>query len=465
MAVPTFIQTAYQNGGSRNNPTVTLGATPNADDVGIIKTYRESNSDEAISYTVNGGSYTPLHAISGTQGGPSTDIQFDVAIVRFNGSSAVVSANYTTSVYTEFSVAVIRGCKASGDPVDVEGTVAVPGSTGTDLVMTGVTTTGTDRLLVACYGSLGGANWTEPGGMTERVDVANQVIGLATESRASAGATGDRTATRTGGGSSTWHIGVLLALLPTSVDATMTAQVMTASAAAPSATSAVATTMSAQAMTASAAGPTASHMGLVIDILPSVLTLPLVELLATVIVGQVDATGTLLMPMISVDASVTVSSPATFNAAVMTASASAPSAAIAVGSSMQAQAMTASAASPSASPSVGSSMQAEPMQANAAFLDALMASGDSGVFTAELMTASALAPSASIMQTAGWLAAVMIANAAMPSAVLSGGSRLLAVVMTATALSPAAVMSTLGIVRPVGTWLTPARKSGAWVEA
>ena len=112
--------------------------------------------------------------------------------------AASESGNYTFTetgnTWGRGKIARISGCITTGDPFDVVGA----DSTGTDdtAEALGVTTTVAETLLL--YMSVNGdeLTYTVPAGMTERSDTIGTY--LATEDRASAGATGGRTGTLSG---------------------------------------------------------------------------------------------------------------------------------------------------------------------------------------------------------------------------------------------------------------------------
>lgn len=89
------------------------------------------------------------------------------------------------------AIIVLRGCLASGSPVDVYSNTAYTTS-NTTIRAASVTTTVANTMLVAAGGTYGVSDFTPPTGMTERLDVGSGgcEISMATVEQASTGASG-----------------------------------------------------------------------------------------------------------------------------------------------------------------------------------------------------------------------------------------------------------------------------------
>ncbi|MEX1254160.1 MAG: hypothetical protein WEE64_07455 [Dehalococcoidia bacterium] len=122
--------------------------------------------------------------------------------------------SFSASAYREALVIAVQGCVASGSPIDAEAATANSGQDDAP-VAPSVTTTVVDTLLVAvCTTADGGAAVWSPGssGMTERVDSVS--IAAYDVVQASAGATGSKMVSCTGGSNPEWHVCGAIALKP-----------------------------------------------------------------------------------------------------------------------------------------------------------------------------------------------------------------------------------------------------------
>jgi hypothetical protein len=211
MAAPSFRAAATASGASGTSVTVNKPSGTAENDVLIALVYIEDHIGSSI--TPPSG-WTQLRRSD--QSGPPPFDYSHVTYWKRAGASEPGSYqwSWTGTKYREAFIIAVQGCATSGDPIDVEA-ATVNGAQDDAPVAPSVTTTVADTLLLCIYTSADGGNavWA-PGssGLTERVDsVSMAAYDVAV---ASAGATGSKTVSCTGGINPEWHVGAAIALKP-----------------------------------------------------------------------------------------------------------------------------------------------------------------------------------------------------------------------------------------------------------
>ncbi len=212
MAAPSFRAAATASGATGSSVTVSKPAGTAENDILVALLYLEHGTA-----TITPPSGWALLRDSLQTGPPSFDYRH-VTFWKRAGASEPASYqwSFSASAYREAFIVAVQGCVTSGGPIDVE--AATVNSAQNDApVAPSVTTTVADTLLVCIYTTANGGNavWS-PGssGMTERVDSVSMAAYDVVQ--ASAGATGAKTVSCTGGGNPEWHVGAAIALKPPS---------------------------------------------------------------------------------------------------------------------------------------------------------------------------------------------------------------------------------------------------------
>lgn len=123
----------------------------------------------------------------------------DVFWHRASGSeSGTYDFSWTTGAWRSGVAVRLDGCRASGNPFEVDdGAASTGGVTSTSTPAVSVTTTGDNRLLVWVGWSWTSSTWTQPTGYTTRVsNMPFDTAFVATKVQAAAGATGSVTGTQ-----------------------------------------------------------------------------------------------------------------------------------------------------------------------------------------------------------------------------------------------------------------------------
>lgn len=140
MALPTFVALGV-HAGSLAAITPALPAGIQTDDILILAV--STNIGEAAGIdTANGGTYTEVGHAEGAVNAKRTTVFWS----RYNGTQTAPvttdSGNHQQGVFI-----AVRGCIASGDPVDVSSS-GFEDTADTTISVPGATTTGTDRFVV-----------------------------------------------------------------------------------------------------------------------------------------------------------------------------------------------------------------------------------------------------------------------------------------------------------------------------
>lgn len=201
MAAPAFRSDAEVTTATMTNITITKPTGTTTNDILIAQIYREVTTDAV---TLPGG-WALIAEIE-----PKADHQVTLAWLRAGGSEP---ANYTFSFANSYAgglIACYSGCVTSGNPWSATPTQN-SGTTGATLTFSSVTTVDADCLLIALGTAWEGGTQTPPSGFTETSDFPYAGYN-SYNTQASAGASGDKTATMSGG-SNSWTA-VLIPLKP-----------------------------------------------------------------------------------------------------------------------------------------------------------------------------------------------------------------------------------------------------------
>ncbi len=204
MAAPAF-RASNNAFADATSITVTKPAGTAADDILVVGLFVEQTS-----VITPASGFAEISDATGTQGGSSPPYKAHMFWKRAGGSEP---ADYTftkAGPAREMSIwmAAYSGAITSGDPVDVASFFASLTST-VSMKANSITTTVDDTMVIFFGTNFEFQRATPPGGMTEREDV--DAVYLADVAQASAGATGDKTATLA---SAQWNTGSLIALKP-----------------------------------------------------------------------------------------------------------------------------------------------------------------------------------------------------------------------------------------------------------
>jgi hypothetical protein len=222
VAAPSFRASASAGGASSSSVAVNKPSGTAQDDVLVALVYVE----HATATITPPSGWTLVR--DSLQTGPSGFDYRHVTYWKRAGGSEPSSYQWSCSVtaYREAFIIAVQGCITSGSPVDVEA-ATVNANQNDAPVAPSVTTTVADTLLVCIHTTADGGNasWS-PGssGMTERV--ASVSMAAYDVAQASAGATGTKTVSCSGGANPEWHVGATIALKPpagTSVSQTIVA--------------------------------------------------------------------------------------------------------------------------------------------------------------------------------------------------------------------------------------------------
>jgi hypothetical protein len=210
MAAPSFRAAATASGASSTSVTVNKPAGTAQDDILIALVYIEH-----ATATITAPSGWALVRDSLQSGPAGFDYRHVTYWKRAGGSEpSSYQWSFSASAYREAFVIAVQGCATSGSPIDVEA-ATVNANQNDAPAAPSVTTTVADTLLVGVYTTADGGNaaWS-PGssGMTERVDSVS-LVGYDVV-QASAGATGSKTVSCSGGANPEWHVGAAIALKP-----------------------------------------------------------------------------------------------------------------------------------------------------------------------------------------------------------------------------------------------------------
>lgn len=214
MAAPAYRSSNVGGGATTTSVTVTKPSGTTTNDILLYGIYLEGDMSSPITWPSGFTQIRSVAQLDGTAFGPF-DYRLAWAWKRADGSEgASYQASGWISNYNEAWVASFSGCVTTGTPYDDEDGVA--NTVGDDAPTTpSVDTIGANRLIVASYCSYDGgpAVWAPGGsGMTERIDSISK--SLYDVAQASAGASGAKTVSCTGGINPEYHVGVILALQP-----------------------------------------------------------------------------------------------------------------------------------------------------------------------------------------------------------------------------------------------------------
>lgn len=201
---PAFRDVATTAGSTSDTVVISVPSATVDDDIMIAGIYTESDG-QAI--TAPGG-WTLLVTMDNGTGAFRTRWYWR----RASSEPADYTWTATGSSWLGGGITAYSGAITTGSPIDANGS-GDTGGADTSAVATSITTTVADTLIVYGMHNVGGVTATPPSGMTERVDVASYYG--ADVAQASAGATGNKTATLAS--SQTWAC-FLLALKPPAAD-------------------------------------------------------------------------------------------------------------------------------------------------------------------------------------------------------------------------------------------------------
>ncbi len=203
---PAFRASTTAGNGAGTSVVVTKPTGTVQDDILINLLYLENTAD---TITAPSG-WTELTACGGNQTGPTPDFRVKVYWLRAGASEPTsYTWSWTNSVWRTATMAAFSGAITTGDPTD-GCSFNASATSSTSMTATGITTTVADTLVIFLGTEFDGSpTATPPSGMTERVDFAN--VYLADVAQASAGATGNKTATLS---AAAWNTGSLTALKP-----------------------------------------------------------------------------------------------------------------------------------------------------------------------------------------------------------------------------------------------------------
>lgn len=203
MAAPTFISAGTIN-GAINSTNISWGAGHQADDIGVLLVH---TSNQALPSTPSG--WTPFSSTpvgTGTAGAAGA-VMLTVFWKRATSSTEAAASLGDSGDHQIGQILVFRGCETTGSPIDAE--AADTGASSTSVTMPGVTTTGADRLVVACAAqAIDGVSsarfsaWTNVA-LTGFTEITDSALGTGTGGgfgagagvKATAGAVGSSTAT------------------------------------------------------------------------------------------------------------------------------------------------------------------------------------------------------------------------------------------------------------------------------
>lgn len=202
MAGPTFgASGTATGGGTRSTISLAAPASVVADSVVVAVIFVDGGTNQ--NPTLAGWAHVTGSPVA------ASDHQLYVLWHRATGSEAgPYGFVLNTSQYCEGQVHRLDGVTTSGDPFEAANTATVGSGAGTNATPNvAVTTLGADRLLLHAATNWSGGTWTppaSPAGFTKRQQIAPDGIStLATAAFASAGSTGNVSATSTGAGRAT----------------------------------------------------------------------------------------------------------------------------------------------------------------------------------------------------------------------------------------------------------------------
>jgi hypothetical protein len=204
VAVAYASSTSFSEGDTGTNITgLAKPASTAIGDVLVLQVYKEDTGASA-SPASTGDSWTTVHEIDNTT--PTPDFRFSVHICVVANASSTITISNTNAGWRDCAVHRFTGVDTT-TPQDT--TATENQGTSTTVTGTGLTTATNGAHLVLCTATFDGrthASWTAP--LTERNDSGN--VAMASGDQASAGASGNKTATIT---SSSWTA-IMLALRP-----------------------------------------------------------------------------------------------------------------------------------------------------------------------------------------------------------------------------------------------------------
>lgn len=213
MAVAYVSSTSFSEGDTGTNITgLAKPASTAIGDVLVLQVYKEDTGSSA-SPASTGDTWTTVHEIDNTS--PTPDFRFSVHICVVANASSTITISGTNVGWRDCAVHRFTGVDTT-TPQDT--TATENQGTSTTVTALGLTTATNGAHLVMCASDFDGrthASWTAP--LSERNDSGN--VAMASGAQASAGASGNKTATIT---SSSWAA-IMLALRPAGGPATLTA--------------------------------------------------------------------------------------------------------------------------------------------------------------------------------------------------------------------------------------------------
>ena len=202
MAGPAF--RSATSDGETSGTSITLTAPAGISDNDILLAFIYKEDTGAVTYP---SGFTEKQTVTQTASDP--DFKCYLAWKRASSESGNYTFSWTNNVWRAGLIMAISGAILSGDPFDVAPSTNAPGSASATVTATGITTLTADTLLVALGAAFSSFTWTEPSGMTERVDYNN--VSAATVAQAGIGATGDKSFTASG---SDFNAAMLAAIKP-----------------------------------------------------------------------------------------------------------------------------------------------------------------------------------------------------------------------------------------------------------
>lgn len=195
MTIPSYGSVTHTDATETSGSlTVAVPSGAAANDIMTILMFREITSDTPTATSF----LKPSDGSSGFDRIQATDHALYVAWKRLTGADA---GNYTvnisgTTAWTELLCIRCTSCITAGNPWDVINSAVDNTASSSASPNVSVTTTQADELLVFGATHFWGGNWT-PSGYTERLDGTSLTVG--TEPKVTAGASGNKSATCSGG--------------------------------------------------------------------------------------------------------------------------------------------------------------------------------------------------------------------------------------------------------------------------
>ena len=207
----SFLNLGTSAGADTGNITPGAPATPAVDDIWVC--FASNSADPAATnMAMNGADWTEI--VDGT---PEPQIRIGIWWHRYAGvdPDRLITMTDGGGGGRLGQIAAFRGCKSSGSPFNVVG--SLNGGDSTAPLHLSVTTTVADCMLLALCGGDNDPSYTPPGGMTTTIDLTgvftgnDTILGVAREAGIAIGATGNKTATF---GAAIHWAAVLVALEP-----------------------------------------------------------------------------------------------------------------------------------------------------------------------------------------------------------------------------------------------------------